>query len=170
MAGIYDFNLDVIIMETKSIERLHLLHPICRDKALLAYNEAVKATPVGVHPFIDQTYRTFDESDKLYAQGRTTPGEIVSNAKGGQSWHNYGLALDFHLQINGKDVWDENNASWKVVVNIFKQHGFTWGGDFAGNFKDYPHLEYKHGYTLAQVQELHSKGDFINATTYLNLA
>ena len=156
-------------METKSIERLQLLHPICRDKAIQAYNEAVKATPAGVHPYIDQTYRSFAESDKLYAQGRTTPGEIVSNAKGGQSWHNWGLAVDFHLQINGKDVWDENNPNWKAVVNCFKQHGFSWGGEFPGKFKDYPHLEYKGGYTLAQLQAKHKAGDFIPGNTYVNL-
>lgn len=156
-------------METKSIERLHLLHPICRDKAIEAYNEAIKTTPDGVHPYIDQTYRTFEESNKLYAQGRTTPGQIVSNAKGGQSWHNYGLALDFHLQINGKDIWDEKNQNWMVVVNCFKQHGFTWGGNFPGTFKDYPHLEYKGGYTLAQLQVMHKENKFIPGNTYLNL-
>jgi len=89
-------------METHSIAQLQLLHPICRDIAIDAYNEAVQATPKGVHPYIDQTYRTFAESDKLYAQGRTEPGQIISNAKAGQSWHNYGLALDFHLQIMAK--------------------------------------------------------------------
>ncbi len=157
-------------MDTKSIARLQQLHPICRDKAIDAYNEACKATPAGVHPFIDQTYRTFEESDKLYQQGRTTPGEIVSNAKAGQSWHNYGLALDFHLQVNDKDIWDQHNPNWMVVVNIFKAHGFNWGGEFPGTFKDYPHLEYKGGYTLAQLQAKHSAGDFIEGTELLNLA
>lgn len=156
-------------METHSIAQLQLLHPICRNKAIDAYNEAVQATPKGVHPYIDQTYRTFAESDKLYAQGRTEPGQIISNAKAGQSWHNYGLALDFHLQIDGKDIWDEKNPNWIVVVNIFKQHGFNWGGDFSGNFKDYPHLEYNGGYTLAQLQAKHAAKDFIPDDTYLNL-
>lgn len=156
-------------METKSVERLQQLHPICRDKAIDAYNEACKATPIGVHPFVDQTYRTFAESDKLYAQGRTAPGEIVSNAKGGQSWHNFGLALDFHLIINGKDVWDQRNPNWMVVVNIFKAHGFNWGGDFPGTFKDYPHLEYKGGNTLAGLLAKYNAGDFIPGNAYVNL-
>lgn len=166
-------------METKSLARLQQLHPICRDKAIDAYNEAVQATPKGVHPYIDQTLRTFEESTKLYNQpfdGKDNDGdgrideadEKVSNAKAGQSWHNYGLALDFHLQINGKDVWDEKNPNWKVVVNIFKKHGFSWGGDW-NSFKDYPHLEYKGGYTLAQLQAKHKAGDFILGNTYVNL-
>lgn len=154
-------------METKSIARLQQLHPICRDAAIDAYNEAVKATPVGVHPYVDETLRSFERSDALYQQGRTKPGPIVTNARAGQSFHNYGLALDFHLQINGKDVWDEKNPNWMVVVNIFKKHGFKWGGEFK-SLKDYPHLEWQ-GYTIAQLWDMHKSGKFIPGNTYLNL-
>ena len=155
-------------METKSIERLHLLHPICRDKAIQAYYRAVKATPAGVHPYIDETYRSFEESDKLYQQGRTAPGPIVTKAKGGQSFHNYNLALDFHLQLNGKDSWVVDH-NWMLVVNIFKAHGFTSGLDFPGSFKDAPHLEYKDGFTLAQLYYKHKDGDFISGTNFVNI-
>lgn len=155
-------------MEQHSHAQLLLLHPAIRDKAIDAYNEAVKITPVGVHPYIDQTMRTFAESAKLYAQGRTAPGSIVSNAKAGQSWHNYGLALDFHLIVNGKDVWDVYH-DWMAVVNVFKSHGFTWGGDFAGSFKDYPHLEMKCGLTLAQAQKKYANKDFIEGTQFIKI-
>jgi len=155
-------------MEKHSLQQIALLHAAIRDKAKQAYLEAVKATPALVHPYIDQTYRSFEESDKLYAQGRTTPGQIVSNAKGGQSWHNYGLALDFHLIVNGKDVWDVNH-DWMTVVNIFKAHGFTWGGNFSGLFKDYPHLEMKCGLTLAQAQKLYTDKDFIPGTQFIKI-
>lgn len=152
-----------------SINQINTLHPKLRPIALEAYNEAVKATPVGVHPIITQGYRTFEESDKLYQQGRTTPGEIVSNAKAGQSWHNYGLAVDFALVINGETIWNQNNPHWSTVVNIFKSHGFNWGGDFAGSFKDYPHLEMKFGHTLFDLLAKHNAGDFIPGTTYVNI-
>lgn len=127
-------------METASIDRLQLLHPEIREDAIAAYNESVKRTPVGVHPFVTQTRRSFEEQAHLYAQGRTAPGQKVTNAKPGQTYHNYDLALDFVLLIGGKMVWkvDEN---WMIVVNCFKKHGFTWGGDWTGKFKDYPHLE-----------------------------
>lgn len=154
-----------------SIDKLNLLHPKLRDIAIEAYNKAVQATPVGVHPVIDQTYRTFAESDALYAQGRTAPGEIVSNAKGGQSWHNFGLAFDFHLIIDGKDVWPDNPPSdenWMTVVNIFKDAGFNWGGEFPGNFKDYPHLEYKFGQTLNGLLYIYKEGKFIDGTQYVD--
>lgn len=156
-------------MDTTSIAKLQLLHPSIRESAIDAYNEAVKATPAGVHPVIDQTYRSFAESEALYAKGRTVPGEIVSNAKAGQSYHNYGLALDFHLVVNGKDIWDEKNPNWIVVVNCFKAHGFTWGGDFGGNFKDYPHLEKKMGHNWHDLLVAHEKGDFIEGTIFINL-
>jgi peptidoglycan L-alanyl-D-glutamate endopeptidase CwlK len=149
-----------------SIDKLNLLHPKIRQSALDDYNEAVQATPNGVHPVIDQTYRSFADSDKIYQQGRTTPGQIVSNAKAGQSWHNYALALDFHLVINGKDSWNVDD-NWMKVVNIFKTYGFTWGGDFAGSFKDYPHLENKCGLTLSQAQNEYNSGNFITGTNFI---
>lgn len=155
--------------DQKSLDKLALLHPSIRDEAIEAYNEAVKLTPKGIHPFIDQTIRTFEESNKLYAQGRTLPGQIVTNAKAGQSLHNYGLALDFHLQINGKDIWDEHNPNWMIVVNCFKKRGFEWGGDWLG-FHDYPHLQKTLGYTWKQLLAMHDAKKYIPGETYVNLA
>lgn len=155
-------------MEQQSLQRIALLHPAIRDKAKQAYLGAVKATPSLVHPYIDCGLRTFEESDRLYAQGRTAPGEIVTNAKAGQSFHNYGMAIDFHLQINGKDSWAVDH-DWMTVVNIFKSHGFKWGGDFKGNFKDAPHFEMPLGYTWQQLLKKHNAGDFIPGTTYVNI-
>jgi peptidoglycan LD-endopeptidase CwlK len=126
-------------METKSLDRLQLLHPAIRKDAITAYREAVRRTPVGVHPFIVQTLRTFEEQDLLYQKGRTRPGPIVTNAKAGASYHNYGLALDFCLEIKGKLVWNVDK-NWMKVVECFKEYGFDWGGDWT-KFHDYPHFE-----------------------------
>lgn len=154
-------------MDQHSLDKLNLLHPKIRQSAIDAYNEAVQATPNGVHPVIDQTERTFAQSDALYAQGRTAPGEIVTKAKAGQSYHNYAMALDFHLLVNGKDSWEVDH-NWMTVVNIFKKHGFSWGGDFA-NFKDYPHLENRLGYNWRQLLEKYNEKDFIEGTQFLNI-
>lgn len=132
-------------MDKVSLSRLQQLHPAIREDAIQAYNEAVKATPVNVHPVIVQTLRTFEEQDLLYQKGRTRPGPKVTNAKPGTSYHNYGLALDFALQVNGKIVWKVDD-NWMKVVNIFKKHGFSWGGDWQ-SFKDYPHMEKTFGHT-----------------------
>lgn len=155
--------------DQKSIDKLNLLHPAIRQDALDAYNCAVQNTPSNIHPVIDETVRSFERSDQLYAQGRTVPGEIVSNSKAGQSYHNYGMAIDFHLLINGKDIWDETNPSWMIVVNCFKAKGFKWGGDFL-TFKDYPHLEKTEGYNWRALLALHDAKKFIPGETYVDLA
>jgi peptidoglycan L-alanyl-D-glutamate endopeptidase CwlK len=154
-------------MDIISIAKLNELHPKIRQSALDAYNEAVTATPANVHPVIDQTYRSFEESDKLYQQGRTTPGSIVSNAKAGQSYHSYGLALDFHLIVDGKDTWDIG-PHWMIVVNIFKKHGFSWGGEFK-TIQDYPHLENRLGHNWRDLMAMHEAKNFIPGTTFVKI-
>lgn len=140
-------------METISIERLNLLHPLVRPKALDAYTEAVKRTPVGVHPFITQTRRTFAEQNHLYAQGRTEPGDIVTYAKAGQSYHNWDLAIDFVNLVGGKMVW-KIDVNWMLVVNIFKAHGFEAGIDWKGKKRDAPHFEMRFGYHWSELMKL----------------
>lgn len=147
-----------------SENRLMLLHPKVREAALTAYREAVNITPVGVHPFITETLRTFKESDDLYAQGRTKPGQIVTNAKGGSSYHNYGMAIDFVNQVHGLPKWivDEN---WMKVVGAFKKHGFVWGGDFK-SIKDSPHFEMTFGYDWRDLLKLYKAGK-IDSNNYV---
>jgi peptidoglycan L-alanyl-D-glutamate endopeptidase CwlK len=109
---------------------------------------------------ITQGYRSIAEQDALYAQGRTKPGPIVTNAKGGTSYHNYGLAIDFALLMpNGKSVsWDmlrdgdgDKVADWMEVVAEGKALGFTWGGEFESIY-DPPHLEITFGLTTKQLR------------------
>lgn len=132
------------------------LHPVVREKAKklvkLAYEE-------GVAVCITQGVRTKEEQDALYAIGRTKPGSIVTNAPGGTSFHNYGLAIDFALYTpDGKSVkWDEfvdydrdGVRDWMEVVAIAKRLGFEWGGDWVG-FRDSPHLQMDFGYTITQL-------------------
>lgn len=126
-------------------KRLAELQPHVRDAAQKALAEAEKA---GLDILVTQGLRTFAEQNELYAQGRTKPGKIVTNAKAGQSYHNFGLAFDFCLIENGKACWDVNNK-WKQFVNICKKQGFEWGGDWT-SFKDYPHFEMTGGLSLAQ--------------------
>jgi len=153
--------------DSTSLKRLNELHPSIRQSAIDAYTEACKVTPVGVHPLITEAYRSFERSDELYAQGRTKPGQIVSNARGGQSLHNYGLAIDFVLIVNGKMVW-EVNADWMTVVKVFKKYGFEWGGDW-NSLKDYPHFQKTFGLTTKQLLAKHNMKDFIPGQTYVNV-
>lgn len=163
-------------MEQKSIEAIQTTHPKLRYILSKIYNECVKSTPNGVHPYIDEVYRSFKRSDQLYQQGRTTPGEIVTYAKGGTSYHNYGLAADLHLIINNKDVWLEEksltDSNWKIILDIFQKNGFNWGGYFPTDKEDYPHFEYKGFGTVNQLLTKYNAGDtFVdsNGLTYVNL-
>lgn len=151
-----------------SIDRLNQLHPLIRQNALDAYAEAVRETPENVHPLITETYRSFAESDRLYAQGRTTPGHIVTKSKGGRSYHNFHLAADFALIVDGEISWIVND-NWMKVVDAFIKRGFTWGGNFEGDFKDYPHLECRLGHDWRELLELHNEGKFIPGTDFLDL-
>lgn len=147
-----------------SLERLNKLHPLIREDAIKAYEEAVLATPAGVHPFIVQTLRTFEEQDLLYQKGRTRPGPKVTNAKPGSSFHQYGLAIDFCLEINGKLVW-KVDTNWMTVVDCFKKYDFTWGGDWK-SFKDYPHVEKSFGFTWKELLAIYKagqrEGEYVN--------
>lgn len=97
---------------------------------------------------ITQGFRSIEEQNRLYAQGRTTKGNIVTNAKGGQSFHNYGVAVDYVFRKQGYDAPD---YLWGVFGLVGKKHGFEWGGDWKG-FVDRPHLEMTLGHSLKDFQ------------------
>ncbi|EAG3249433.1 peptidase [Listeria monocytogenes] len=105
-------------------------------------NVIKKMSKQGIYLCVAQGYRSNAEQNALYAQGRTKPGNVVTNAKGGQSNHNYGVAVDLCLYSNdGKRViWESTTSRWKKVVAAMKAEGFKWGGDWK-SFKDYPHFE-----------------------------
>ena len=124
------------------------LHPSVRVEVTNIINEINKSLTGRSQVRIAQGLRTFQEQDDLYAIGRTKPGKKVTNAKGGQSVHNYGFAVDIVLIIDGKtaswDVkkdWDVDGvADWDECVKIFAKHGWSWGGNWT-SFKDMPHFE-----------------------------
>ncbi|HAA4280951.1 TPA_asm: alkaline phosphatase [Listeria monocytogenes] len=105
-------------------------------------NVIKKMAKKGIYLCVAQGYRSSAEQNALYAQGRTKPGAVVTNAKGGQSNHNYGVAVDLCLYTSdGKNViWESTTSRWKTVVSAMKAEGFAWGGDWK-SFKDYPHFE-----------------------------
>lgn len=98
----------------------------------------------GMDMRVTDGYRSVAEQDATYAQGRTRPGNIVSNARGGSSWHNYGLATDIAFNnANGQPAWP-NNANWTRYGEIAVDHGLEWGGNWHG-IQDRPHIEYHPG-------------------------
>jgi hypothetical protein len=90
-------------------------------------------------------FRSVEEQDGLYARGRTTRGPRVTNAPGGSSWHNYGVAADmaFHND-QGELNWEEggnNRTRWTRYGELAEAQGLEWGGRWTG-LVDNPHVEY----------------------------
>ena len=142
------------------MSKIETLHPKIKDevKKLVDYVNSDILTGK-VKMLVTQGLRTFEEQDALY---RKRPK--VTNAKGGQSIHNYGLAFDFCLVNGKKTIWDvasdfdgDKHPDWMEVVEVFKKNGYQWGGDFR-SFKDRPHFEKTFGYTWRQLLEIRNAG------------
>jgi peptidoglycan L-alanyl-D-glutamate endopeptidase CwlK len=150
--------------DQKTLDRIKLLHPKLRDEADKIYDEICKVLTGRAVCRFSFTLRTFAEQDALFAQGRTKPGSIVTKAKGGLSMHNYGLAIDIVLIIDGKTAsWDvkgdfdgDSKSDWMEVVTIFKQYGWEWGGDW--KFYDAPHFQKTFGKSVRELLALHEAG------------
>ena len=106
----------------------------------------------GIDLLVTSTYRDNDSQDALYAQGRTAPGRIVTNARSGQSYHNYRCAVDVVPIRNGKAIWDVKDPVWQRIGALGKAAGLEWAGDWK-RFKEFPHFQYTGGLTLAQLQK-----------------
>lgn len=128
--------------------RLEDLHP---DVAVMARTLLAACEVDGIDLLCTCTWRSHEEQAALYAQGRTAPGKIVTNAKPGQSSHNHtaggrpaSLALDVVPLRNGKAVWNTTGADgqlWKRVGELGEQAGLAWAGRWT-RFKEYPHFEH----------------------------
>lgn len=115
---------------------LNKLHPWVQDKA----NELVALCKAnGITITITQTLRTKAEQDALYAQGRTKPGKVVTNAKYPQSLHCWGIAFDFAPVVNGSIPWGDSSL-FKRVGKLAQSIGLEWGGAWT-SFVDLPHCE-----------------------------
>ena len=94
-------------------------------------------------------------SKTLYSSKRTRPGNIVTNARGGQSFHNYGLAIDVVEISGGQALW--TNPNWNLIGEIGESHGFEWGGRWTA-FVDRPHFQMTFGFTTAQLLQRRNQG------------
>lgn len=86
-----------------------------------------------------QGLRTYEEQNMLYAQGRTHKGPKVTNAKGGQSYHNFGLAVDLCPFKNGAPDW-EDEKGFNLIGTTAESLGLDWGGRWQ-KFPDRPHVQ-----------------------------
>lgn len=110
-------------------------------------------TANGLNVTILVSFRSWDEQDALYAQGRTQPGAIVTDAEGGDSYHNWGLAFDCAPVVNGVVAWDATDK-FVEMGNLGQQVGLEWGGNwktFVISIVDMPHFQYTYGLSTEQL-------------------
>lgn len=121
--------------------------------ASLAQKFLALCTANGLDITILVTFRSWDDQDALYAQGRTTPGDIVTDAEGGDSYHNWGLAFDCAPMTNGVVDWTDT-SKFVQMGNLGQQVGLEWGGNwttFQISILDMPHFQYTYGLSTEQL-------------------
>jgi hypothetical protein len=139
-------------VNASSEKRLRLLHP-----ALAAAVRDIVATLAAQSVVVEvvQGLRTFAEQDALFAQGRTKPGPIVTQARGGESNHNYGLAADLCPFKSGKPDWNAPISIWATIGMAANARGLEWGGSWK-KFLDKPHVQLP--VTLKECQKCFEQG------------
>src|SRR6201996_376945 len=128
------------IMDARSEAALATVDPELANKVRAA---ADSLAANGTYLLVVSGLRTADQQNALYAQGRTAPGHIVTNAKAGQSMHNYGLAVDVVPYLSGQTGalnWNPSTPQYQAMVAAMKAQGLVWGGDWI-HFKDEDHFQ-----------------------------
>lgn len=146
-----------------TLDRIKEIHPKLAAELYDIYTDICEALKGKAICRFAHTYRSFEEQDKLFAKKPK-----VTNARGGESYHNYGLAVDIVL-LKDKDgngtfetaSWETNvdfdgdgQPDWMEVVKIFKMYGWEWGGEW--RFKDTPHFQKTFGLSIKQLQKMYA--------------
>ena len=142
------------VWDYHSERRIKTLHPSVRELVRDFINEAERQ---GIKLRVTSALRTHADQAKLYAKGRTEPGNVVTWAEPGESYHNYGLAVDVVEIRDGAAIW--NNEKWPQIGQMGKSFGFEWGGDWQGKI-DKPHFQMTFGNNIAMLQNKYNAGNF----------
>jgi len=127
------------------------LHP---KVAAMAQELINRCQTEGIDLLVTSTYRDAEAQEALYAQGRTKPGKIVTNAKPGESYHNWRVAFDVVPLRHGKPVWNTTGSDgelWEQVGTLGESVGLEWAGRWR-KFRELPHFQCTGGLTLADLQ------------------
>ncbi len=178
-----------------SIPRVAQLHPAIVNDVAALIDKAEAILPANVAIRVVEWYRTIERQNEIYAQGRTKPGDIVTNARGGSSYHNFGLAIDIafvidqdgngtfeKLEWGARQDFNKNGIDdWREIVKIFTDAGYIWGADWDNDgitkaegdkdehLVDAPHLQKTFGYSVHQLYQKYLNKDFIDGTNYVKL-
>jgi peptidoglycan LD-endopeptidase CwlK len=125
-------------MNDTSEARLDQVYPVLADKVR---KMAQLLSDEGITIVVVQGLRTVEQQDHLYAQGRTMPGKIVTNARGGHSWHNFGLAVDCAPENPDSTIdWNASHPAWKTMEATGVGLGLTSGANWI-RLADAPHFQ-----------------------------
>lgn len=110
---------------------------------------------------VTQGLRSWAQQDALYQQGRTTPGNIVTNAPAGSSWHEFGLAVDLVvMNPDGTCDWDAADPAWQKMIETGESLGLFSGSQFC-SIKDNPHFQLTGSFPVSPNEE--ARQIFLNA-------
>lgn len=145
-------------LSTASHKFLSSVHPQLAARIRQLASALQQRTPP-IRCVVTSGLRTFAEQEALFAQGRTRPGSIVTNARPGQSYHNYGLAVDLASLRTDSDAidWRDHSPNWPIIGETGQRLGIEWGGVWR-SFVDRPHWQLTTGLRLSECLELHRRG------------
>lgn len=124
-------------MDDISERRLKEVYPGLAEKVR---QMAEQLEQEGIDIRVTQSYRPWKEQEALYEQGRNAPGEIVTNAAPGHSWHQFGLAVDVApLSPQGPD-WNVSHPVWSRITSTGTGLGLVSGSQWR-TFPDWPHFQ-----------------------------
>jgi len=182
MNKILDENKGVPEVSERSILKINTLYPGIRPIAYRVLTDAKRLIRIPMN--ITDGIRSLEDQLACYQKGREkTPNgwvvtdrrKVVTNAKPGLSFHNYGLAWD--AAFAGSDPYletlpkDSRDALWQCYGSICKMHGMDWGGnsiDLGNGVKDLPHAQLTYGLTIAQLMELWEVGGISAVWAFLD--
>lgn len=124
-------------MDQISETRLAQVHPVLRDRFTALVSE--KLEPAGYTVRVTRGIATVEQQDALWQQGRDANGNVVgrtvTNAKGTQSNHVMGWAVDVVFMVNGEPNW--NSPGFDLLPELAAAYGLRSGASWG----DRPHLE-----------------------------
>jgi peptidoglycan L-alanyl-D-glutamate endopeptidase CwlK len=139
-------------MDDISESRLKGVHPLLAGK-IREMSDLLGQQGITIR--VTQGLRTWDEQEQLYAQGRSLPGSIVTNAPPGSSYHNFGLAVDVVPMTPLGPDWDVTHPVWGQIVQTGRSVGLEAGATWR-TFKDYPHFQLTGNLPLSPTPEVRS--------------
>lgn len=148
-----------------TLTRITTAHPAIRQQLLSIYEEICSSLTGRAQCRFTEVIRSPQRQEELYAQGRSKPGKIVTNAKAWESAHQFAMCCDICLIIDGKEAsWDtvcdydkDGIADWLEMVRVFESHGWTWYGRNK-KFREAPHMEHLMGHTVKELNSLRLAG------------